>query len=393
MSAVTALCVEHQFVNRRTSSVSFRIRMKVYHAYTDRMTSPYTIALANVPCFGPRSNAILFEMFNDPQAAWNASADELISVGIRPCDVPKFLSFRKKHDPFEFAETMTNHGIRAITICDDEYPSLLKTIHTPPTLLFVKGPLPPTSKKHLAIVGSRHATKYGLRIAKKLAGDCANAGIVIVSGLAYGIDEASHRGTLEVNGITLAVLGSGFLGIDNPRHNELSEAILAGGGAIISEFPFRAAPLSYRFPIRNRIVAGMCHGTMAIEAGIPSGTLLTTTSATNENREVFAVPGMIDSMMSKGTNELLKNGAHFVTEARDIFLAFGMEVAPQASATAFLPIGRPPDEIALFAQLGAEPIHIDEAIEKAGLSTTAGSIALTGLELLGAIEDVGGKQL
>ena len=136
----------------------------------------------------------------------------------------------------------------------------------------------------------------------------------------------------------------------------------------------------------------MCHGTLAIEAGIPSGTLLTTTSATNENREVFAIPGMIDSAMSKGTNELLKNGAHFVTEARDIFLAFGMDVAPQASATAFLPIGRPPDEIALFAQLGAEPIHIDVAIEKAGISTTAGSIALTGLELLGVIEDTGGKQ-
>lgn len=365
--------------------------MKVYHAYTDHMTSPYTIALANVPCFGPRSNAILFEMFDDAKSAWHATADELIAAGIRPSDAPRFLNFRKKYDPLEFAETMTKHGIRAITIRDDEYPLLLKTIHTPPTLLFVKGPLPPTSKKHLAVVGSRHATKYGLRIAKKLAGDCANAGIVIVSGLAYGIDEASHRGTLEANGLTLAVLGSGFLGIDNPRHNELSEAILEGGGAIISEFPFRATPLPFRFPIRNRIVAGMCHGTLAIEAGIPSGTLLTTTSATEENREVFAVPGMIDSAMSKGTNELLKNGAHFVTEARDIFLAFGMEVAPQASATSFLPIGRPPDEIALFAQLGAEPVHIDVAIENAGLSTTAGSIALTGLELLGVIEDIGGK--
>ncbi len=356
------------------------------------MTSPYTIAIANVPSFGPRSNAILFELFDDPERAWNATRSDLLAAGLRACDLPRFLQFRAERNPLEFAETMEKHGIRAVTIRDDEYPALLKTIHTPPTLLFIKGTLPPTAKKHLAIVGSRHATKYGLRIAKKLAGECANAGIVIVSGLAYGIDEASHQGTLDVNGITLAVLGSGFLGIDNTRHHKLSDAILEGGGAIISEFPFNAAPLPYHFPIRNRIVAGMCHGTLAVEAGIPSGTLLTTTSATNENREVFAIPGMIDSAMSKGTNELLKNGAHFVTEARDIFLAFGMDVAPQASATAFLPIGRPPDEIALFAQLGAEPVHVDTAIEKAGLSTTAGSIALTGLELLGVIEDIGGKQ-
>ena len=356
------------------------------------MTSPYTIAFANVPYFGPRSNAILFEYFDDPEKAWNADIDELIAFGIKPHAASRFSNFRKHHDPSEFIETMVKHGIRAITIRDDEYPAMLKTIHTPPTLLFIKGVLPSIKKKHLAIVGSRHATAYGIRIAKKLAGECANAGIVVVSGLAYWIDEASHRGTLDANGITLAVLGSGFLGIDNPRHQKLSDAILRGGGAMISEFGFTMPPHYYNFPIRNRIVAGMCHGTLAIEAGIPSGTLLTTTSATNENREVFAIPGMIDSAMSKGTNELLKNGAHLVTEARDIFLAFGMDVAPQASATAFLPIGRPPDEIALFAQLGAEPIHVDTAIEKAGLSTTAGSIALTGLELLGVIEDTGGKQ-
>lgn len=356
------------------------------------MTSPYTIALANVSCFGPKSNAILFEHFHDPENAWNASADELINVGIRACDVPKFIAFRKRNDPLTFIEVMEKHGIRAVTLHDDEYPTMLKTIHTPPTLLFVKGMIPPISKKHLAIVGSRHATKYGLRIAKKLSGECANAGIVIVSGLAYGIDEASHRGALDVNGLTLAVLGSGLLGIDNTRHHALSDTILQGGGAIISEFPFTAPPLPFHFPIRNRIVAGMCHGTLAIEAGIPSGTLITTTSATSENREVFATPGMIDSAMSKGTNELLKNGAHLVTEAQDIFLALGMDVVPQASATAFLPIGRPPDEIALFAQLGAEPVHIDVAIENAGISTTAGSIALTGLELLGVIEDIGGKQ-
>lgn len=356
------------------------------------MTSPYTIALANVPHFGPVTNAKLFAAYPNPEDVWSANADELVLSGVRPQDIEKFLDFRAKHQPQEFLDLMEKHGIRAVTIRDDEYPEMLKTIHTPPTLLFIKGVLPPVTKKHLAMVGSRHATAYGIRIAKKLAFDCANAGIVVVSGLAYGIDEASHRGALDAHGITLAVLGSGLLGIDNPRHYELSDAIIAGGGAMISEFTFGMPPLGQNFPIRNRIVAGMCHGTLAIEAGIPSGTLLTTTSATSENREVFAVPGMIDSKMSLGTNALLKDGAHFVTEARDIFEVFGMDVAPSASATAFLPIGRSPDEIALFAQLGAEPVHVDVAIEKARLSTTAGSIALTGLELLGVVEDIGGKQ-
>lgn len=356
------------------------------------MTSPYTIAIANVPWFGPKSNAVMFEYFSDPKDAWNASADELIAAKIRPQDVPKFLKFRTEHDPQEFVDIMKKHGIRAITIADDEYPEMLKTIHTPPTLLFVKGTLPSTAKKHLAMVGSRHATQYGLRVAKKLAFDCANAGIVVVSGLAYGIDEACHRGALDANGITLAVLGSGILGVDNTRHFELSDAIVDGGGAVISEFQFAMAPLAYNFPIRNRIVAGMCHGTLAIEAGIPSGTLLTTTSATSENREVFAVPGMVDSAMSKGTNDLLKNGAHLVTEARDIFEVFEMNVAAEASATAFLPIGRSPDEIALFAEFGAVPVHVDAAIERAKLTASAASVALTGLELLGVIEDIGGKQ-
>ncbi len=352
----------------------------------------YTITLANVPGFGPKTLALLFSAFSNRSDAWNASIDDLLALGIRQQDLKYFPAFRTKNDPQEFLAAMEQHGIHAVTIDDDEYPSMLKTIHTPPTLLFIKGTLPPVTKKHLAIVGSRHATGYGLRVAHRLAKECANAGMVIVSGLAYGVDQAAHKGTLEANGITLAVLGSGFLGIDNPRHNELCDAIIAGGGAIISEFGFTMPPLGQNFPIRNRIVSGMCHGTLAVEAGIPSGTLLTTTSATEENREVFAVPGQIDSAMSKGTNALLKNGAHLVTEAMDIFSVFGMDIAPNASATTFLPIGRSPDEIALFAQLGAEPVHIDAAIERAKLSTSAGSVALTGLELLGVIEDTGGKQ-
>lgn len=352
----------------------------------------YTIALANVPGFGPKTLRVLFSAFQNRADAWNAPIDDLLALGIRQQELTKFPEFRTKHDPQEFLAIVERHGIHAVTLDDDEYPAMLKTIHTPPTLLFIKGALPQPTKKHLAIVGSRHATGYGLRVAHKLAKECANAGMVIVSGLAYGVDQAAHQGALDAHGITLAVLGSGFLGIDNPRHNDLCDAIIAGGGAIISEFGFTMPPLGQNFPIRNRIVAGMCHGTLAVEAGIPSGTLLTTTSATEENREVFSVPGPIDAKMSAGTNALLKNGAHLVTEAMDIFSVFAMDVAPNASATTFLPIGRSPDEIALFAQLGAEPLHIDIALERAKLSSSAGSIALTGLELLGVIEDVGGKQ-
>ncbi|MEK9155326.1 MAG: DNA-processing protein DprA, partial [Patescibacteria group bacterium] len=193
-------------------------------------------------------------------------------------------------------------------------------------------------------------------------------------------------------GQTIAVLGSGLLGTDNSRHDRLVDEILTSGGAVMSEFPLSAPPLAHHFPIRNRIVSGMCRATLIVEAGLPSGSMLTAQSAAEQNREVCAIPGPINAPTSAGTNTLLKDGAHLITEARDIFELFGMNVAPSASATSTLPAGRSNEEEAFFAVLGAEPMHIDIAAEKAGLSVVTASIVATQLEVFGFIEDRGGKR-
>lgn len=356
------------------------------------MKSPFAIALANVPHFGPKTIARLFDGFANAEDAWKATGDELLAVGVRPRDISGFLRYRETTNLDELMALINRHHIKAVSIHDPEYPELLKLIPDPPTMFFLQGTLPPSTKKHLAVVGSREATQYGLQSARSLSFAAAQGGVIIVSGLAHGIDQAAHQATLDAQGITIAVLGSGLLGIDNTIHQAMVDKILASNGAIISEFPLYTGPRPHNFPQRNRIVSGISHATLVVEAALPSGSLITAKFAVEQNREVLAVPGPITSPKSKGTNDLIRTGCHVATEAQDIFDVLGMDVAPKAKAYATLPAGRSADEIALFAQLGAEPIHIDTAIEKAGLNPIKGSVATTTLEILGAIVDIGGKR-
>jgi DNA processing protein len=355
------------------------------------MRSPFTIALANAPMLGQASHAKLLATFTTAEDAWNATRTDLLSTGIESYRIDQFLTWRAKQDPMTFVTAMDARGIRLIGMDDLEYPDLLKTIFDPPAYLFIKG----ASLMHrvtVAMVGSRECTVYGKETATKLAQALAHGGLSIVSGGANGIDEASHEGALAANGHTTAVLGSGMLGVDNTRHHGLFDRILAKNGTIITEFPLATPPYKSNFPIRNRIVSGMCAATILVEAGLPSGTMITAEAATRENREVCAVPGNISSTRSAGTNFLIKTGAHCITEAQDVFQLYGMNVAPNASATATLPPGRSAAEQALFSVLGAEPLHIDLAAERAALSAPAAGAAATQLELLGVIRNVGGNR-
>jgi DNA processing protein len=286
---------------------------------------------------------------------------------------------------------MSQRGIRLIGKEDPEYPPLLSAIFDPPAYLFAKGESL-LNRRTVAMVGSRECTTYGRDSAFKLAKDLARGGLSIVSGGAHGIDSAAHEGALEANGHTVAVLGSGILGIDNTRHAGLFGRILAAGGTILSEFPLTTPPYKSNFPLRNRIVSGMCQATVLVEAGLPSGTMITAEAAAKENRDVCAIPGNISSTRSAGTNFLIKTGAHCITEAQDVFQLYGMNVTPGASATAVLPPGRSANEQALFAALSAEPLHIDLAAERAALNASAAGIAATQLELLGVIRNVGGNR-
>ena len=355
------------------------------------MISPYAILFANVPMFGHVSHAKIAATFSTLEEAWKADRSELLATGIETKRIDNFLNWKDKFGVAEhFKTSMDKHHIRLIGIHDEEYPSMLLNIFDPPAFLFAQG-APIVDEKRLAMVGSRKATTYGLETAHKLAKDIANGGVTIVSGGAYGIDVACHDGALTAKGKTIAVLGSGLVGGDSQRLDGVVTRILAGGGTVISEFPLSAPPLKHHFPIRNRIVAGMCQATLVIEAGLPSGSMITADAATRENREVCAVPGNISSPKSAGTNFLIKNGAHCVTEAQDIFMIYGMNVAAGAAAHGTLPPGRSEAEIALFATLSAEPLHIDLATERAKLSPIAASIAATNLEILGVIRDTGGK--
>jgi DNA processing protein len=359
--------------------------------YHTLMRSPFTIALANAPMFGQASHAKCLATFSTAEDVWKATRNDLLATGIEPHRVDQFITWRAKQDPMSFVAAIEQRGIRLIGLDDPEYPELLKTIYDPPAYLFVKGG-PLIGRSTVAMVGSRECTQYGLETAIRLAKALAHGGLSIVSGGANGIDQASHEGALAANGHTIAVLGSGLLGIDNTRHNGLLDRILASGGTIVTEFPLATPPFKSNFPIRNRIVSGMCRATIIVEAALPSGTMITAEAAAKENRDVCAIPGNISSTRSAGTNFLIKTGAHCITEAQDVFQLYGMNVAPNASATGTLPPGRSESEQALFAVLSAEPLHIDLAAERASLSTSAASIAATQLELLGVIRNVGGNR-
>ena len=213
------------------------------------------------------------------------------------------------------------YGCHVLTQSDEEYPELLRQIYDPPVVLYVKGRLLAGDKNSVAIVGSRMTTHYGIEVARKLAYQLAYVGVTVVSGGARGIDTAAHQGTLSAKGRTVAVLGTGINLVFPAENAELFERI-AGKGAVITQFPFNRKADKQSFPIRNRIVAGMTLGTVVVEANLTSGALITANMAVEQGRQVFAVPGRIDSPRSKGCHELIKKGAKLCEGAEDILSEF-----------------------------------------------------------------------
>ncbi|MCG2724989.1 MAG: DNA-processing protein DprA [Elusimicrobia bacterium] len=225
--------------------------------------------------------------------------------------------------PDEEIELAEKSGARLIFFEDEEYPQLLKKIYDPPLMLYVKGEM--NSQAAVAVVGARKPTIYGIRVCSKLSRDIALSGITVVSGLARGIDSVAHDSVIRSKGITFAVLGAG-LNVLYPRENKkLSEKIIDTGGALISEFPMLTQPLPQHFPRRNRIISGLSYSTVVIEGSYRSGSLITAKSALEQGREILAVPGHIDSEMSKGPNKLIKEGASVCETAMDIILSLPTE--------------------------------------------------------------------
>ncbi len=278
-------------------------------------------------------------------------------------------------------------GVRAIQADQVDYPSLLAQIHDPPDPLYVRGALDFGDRLIVAVVGSRKATAYGREVVRRIVTPLAQAGVVIVSGLAYGIDGMAHEATLEVGGITVAVLGTPVNKIYPALHHALSERIIAGGGAVISEMPSGAATYRSSFPQRNRIIAGMSHATIVIEADIRSGSLITARLALEENREVFAVPGPITATTSSGTNMLIKQGARPLTDPSDVFEAFNLISPNQKSVPITIELSAQDENLLQYLQ-PSQPTHIDKLAESATINLLELQSQLTLMELRGLIKMV-----
>ncbi len=283
-------------------------------------------------------------------------------------------------------------GVTLMPLTHPSYPPLLAEIHDPPALLYLRGDLTDGDRHALAIVGSRHASRYGLSAARGFAKQLARAGLTIVSGLAHGIDQAAHEGALEAEGRTVAVLGCG-IDVDYPARGGALRDRIAARGAVLSEFPFGTVPFKSNFPVRNRVVSGLARGVLVVEAARSSGSLITARAALDQGREVFAVPGPIDQQSFAGCIDLLRQGAHVAGAPshilEDLKLDGGTLELPLAAPAAALP----PRQLStretaarqVLAAIALTPVTFDALLARTGLDPTAAAAVLLDLELDGLV--------
>jgi DNA processing protein len=278
-----------------------------------------------------------------------------------------------------------------VSLWDERYPRLLRNIHDPPALLYVRGRIP--GGEALAVVGARKASHAARRLTAEICTELGRRDIVIVSGLARGIDSAAHQGAIEGGGVTIGVLGCGIDRVYPPENERLFQQA-AERGAIISEYPPGTPPLAGHFPGRNRIISGISRGVLVMEAAEESGSLITVDFALEQGREVFAVPGPVYAPTSAGVNRLLKDGAHVVTEARDILEVLWPQVPPREVRRRedCFAADLPDDARNVYLGLGDEPLHVDELVQKSGLTPMEVSAILLHLELRGGVEQLPGMR-
>jgi DNA processing protein len=282
-----------------------------------------TLRLSLIAGVGPKTRITLLERFGSSAAVLNAAPSQLREIkGVGPKLLEKIRLSGQEIDVPALIDFCRQHKIEILTETHVDYPRALKEIHDPPGVLFMRGDLKSQDALAVGIVGTRHATQYGLRQAERLAGSLARAGFTIISGLARGIDAAAHRGALNAGGRTIAVLASGVSNIYPPEHVHFADDV-AAQGALISESPPYSKPLAGTFPQRNRIISGMSLGVIVVEAADRSGALITARHAMEQGRDVFAVPGNIDNRMSRGCHRLIRDGAKLVESADDVLEELG----------------------------------------------------------------------
>jgi DNA processing protein len=354
----------------------------------------YWIGLSSVPGVGRVTFRKLAGLFGSPERALSASPDELRKIGGLSDKVAAAIGSFPWREQAERELAKASEANVTIVIADSPaYPDNLRNTPDPPPYLYVKGSLRSEDKNALALVGTRKPTHYGTAVTRRIASELSSAGFTIVSGMARGIDTQAHKGALAAQGRTIAVLGCGIDVAYPPENRGLMEEISCSGrGAVVTENPFGTQPEAGYFPSRNRIISGLSQGTVIIEAAEDSGSLITAKYALEQGRKLYAVPGNIGSLTSKGTNSLIKQGAILVGSVEDILRDLGMH--GQAKRQAMPPQALPaltPDEKTVLCCITNEPKHIDSIMHESRASAGALSGVLINLELKGLAKQLPGK--
>ncbi len=377
------------------------------NAPTDADELRALVALSLVPGVGPGRIRALLAHFGAASAVLTASVGALARAeGVGPQTAQAIRSFDGDAVVDAQFEQAARVGAELIPLWDARYPRLLRQIYDPPAVLWLRGDLLPQDGRAIAIVGTRRATDYGKRVAHHFAFELAQRGFTIVSGLAYGIDAAAHRGALEAGGRTLAVLGSGVDRIYPGRNKPLAEQIAGGQGGVLSEFALGTKPDAPNFPRRNRIISGCSLGTLVAEARKTGGALITAWMALEQNREVWAAPAALFAPTGEGTNQLIRKGyATLVTTVDELLEELDGQLAVPVASSGAAPAGTPeaapiaappPDlngpERKLYDALTTEPVHLDTLCERSGLDTSNALVYLLSLEFKGLVRQLAGKQ-
>jgi DNA processing protein len=365
------------------------------------------IALNMTPGVGPRAATKLLERFGSPDAVFHARRPELESLRLKGETIDSIIKQEFHDRAAGELERVKQMGGDILILDDGSYPSLLREIDDPPIVLYVKGSWQACFEQPgVGIVGSRMCSTYGENASEMLSRDLASRGISIISGLARGIDAAAHKGAIQANGRTIAVMGTGIDSVYPRENTGLVREILASGGCLVTQFPLGTPPLKDNFPYRNRIISGLSLGVLIVEASERSGSLITARLAAEQNREVMAVPGNITSGNSFGTNYLIKSGAKLVQQWQDVVAELPSEIAAailppriEAKETGdpvrqpdLIPSGMSPNEKKVWEILSPDDsTHIDVLLETSGLSFGDLNTALVGLDIRDLIRVLPGK--
>lgn len=356
--------------------------------------STYVMWLTRIDGLGIKKQELLLEHFGTARDIWFSNEKLLKTlVGIKEQNVQKILKSKSDDILENYEEELFKKKIEFITKFEPKYPSLLKEIYSPPIGIYIKGKLPSEEYKKISVIGSRKCSEYGMTASYKISKDLAKNNVVIVSGMAKGIDASAHRGAIDANFFTIAVLGCG-IDICYPAENRTIRERIIEKGCLLSEYPPSTQPIPAYFPIRNRIISGLSIATIVVEAAKRSGTLITVEQALEQGREVFAVPGNITSKLSQGTNDLIKQGAILVSDVFDVLNNLGIEKKTELNEEIEKNINNllAPSEKVVYDCMSFQPISIEELI--IGTDGEIGTLqyTLTMLELKGFINKLPGQR-